>query len=352
MSANLNGVMLQGFHWFLKRDAFPGSNGRSLWKFLGDEADHLRRVGVDAVWIPPASKAAFGRGNSVGYDIYDHFDLGEFARHGDPERRTKYGSRGELLDCVRALRGGGRRIQVYADVVLNHKVGGGEDEYWAAVRVDKERRNWERWGDGFEEGEIDVRAYTKFDHAERGGAHSAFRWGARHFDSVDTAYKIRQRGVTFDDPKDKYVYRFLYNEEGYLPREKRFESWVSLEKGNYDYLTGCDLDYGRHDVREEMKYWGEWLARELELDGVRLDAVKHVCADYVREWLGHVRWKSGRELFAVAEYIAGDMGPLHAYIDRVSNYGEFPSASACSTSRSGSNSARPPAWARGSTSGD
>src|SRR5688500_3577956 len=182
MSANLNGVMLQGFHWFLKRDSFPGAGGGSLWKFLGDEAERLRRVGVDAVWIPPAYKAAFDRGNSVGYDVYDHFDLGEFA-HGDAHgSRTKYGTREELLDCARALRAAG--LQVYADVVLNHKVGGAEDGPWAAVRVDKERRSAERWGDGFEEGLIEVRAYTKFDHAERGGAHSSFRWGARHFDSV------------------------------------------------------------------------------------------------------------------------------------------------------------------------
>src|SRR5687767_3534465 len=69
MSANLNGVMLQGFHWFLKRDAFPGAGGGSLWRFLGDEAERLKRAGVDAVWIPPAYKAAFDRGASVGYDV-------------------------------------------------------------------------------------------------------------------------------------------------------------------------------------------------------------------------------------------------------------------------------------------
>ncbi len=97
-----------------------------------------------------------------------------------------------------------------------------------------------------------------------------------------------------------------------------------MEKGNYDYLTGCDFDYGRFDVREEMKYWGEWLVKELNLDGIRLDAVKHVNADFIQEWLGHVRWKAGKNLFAVAEYIAGDTGPLHNYITRVSAYGAYP----------------------------
>jgi alpha-amylase len=326
MSNYINGVMFQGFHWFLRHD-FPGSNNRSLWEFLRDEADHLRDAGMDAVWIPPAYKAAFNRTNSVGYDVYDHFDLGEFIAEYETDRRTKYGNKRQLLEAVRALHGDGanRPIQVYADVVLNHKVGGAEDDiYWEAVRVDKENRNLERWGDGFESGLIQVNSYTKFDHRERGGAYSSFEWRTRHFDSVDTARKIRQGSLIYDDPPGKYIYRFLNNEAGYVPHEKHFESWVSLEKGNYDYLTGCDMDYGRYDVREEMKYFGAWLAEELELDGVRLDAVKHISADYAREWLGHVRWKAGSDLFAVAEYIAADTAPLHSYIERVANRGDYP----------------------------
>jgi alpha-amylase len=319
---NPNGVMMQGFHWFLKHN-FPGSNGRSLWRFLGDEAAALKRAGVDAVWLPPASKAAFDRSNSVGYDVYDHYDLGEFTVRDETDGRTKYGNRQELLAAARSLRDAG--LGVYADIILNHKVGGAEDEgTWAAIRVDKEDRNSERWGEGFERGEIEIATYTKFDYAERGGRYSDFEWHARHFDSVDTAFQIRQGGAVFNDPPDKYIYRFLYNEEGFVPHDKRFESWVSLEKGNFDYLTGCDLDYGRRDVREEMKRWGEWLVGELGLDGVRLDAVKHIGADFAREWLGHVRWKSGRDLFAVAEYIAGGTGPLHDYVARVSAFGDFP----------------------------
>ncbi|MBD2473076.1 alpha-amylase [Nostoc sp. FACHB-145] len=326
MSAEVNGVMLQGFHWFLKPN-FPNSNGRSLWKFLKDEAEHFRNIGIDAVWIPPAYKAAFNRSNSVGYDVYDHFDLGEFTLPGEFDGRTKYGNKQELLEAVEALHGNGtnKRVQVYADVVLNHKVGGAEDGYWQAIRVDKENRNSEHWGDGFETGLIEIRTYTKFQHQERRGAYSTFEWSAKHFDSVDTAAKIRQNGLEFNDPQDKYIYRFIYNEEGYRPQQKQgFESWVSLEKGNYDYLTGCDFDYGRYDVREEMKYWGAWLANELKLDGVRLDAVKHISADYIQEWLGYVRWKTGKNLFAVAEYIAGDTNPLHNYIARVTTYGDYP----------------------------
>ena len=325
MTDHLNGVLLQGFHWFLKSN-FPGSGNRSLWKFLDEEADHLRKIGITAVWIPPAYKAAFDRTNSVGYDVYDHYDLGEFTIRNETSGRTKYGTKPELQQAIRSLHGDGTtpRIGVYADIVLNHKVGGQEDGYWTAIRVEKENRNRERWEPGFESGLMEARAYTRFEHAERGGAYSSFRWSARHFDSVDTAAEIRQNGATFQDPQDKYIYRFLFNELGYSPQQKQFSEWVSLEKGNYDYLTGCDLDYDRYDVREEMKFWGSWLVKELDLDGVRLDAAKHIGADYMREWLGHIRWKSGKPLFAVAEYIAGGTEPLHGYIGRVSAYGSFP----------------------------
>ena len=323
---NINGVMLQGFHWFLKRTEFPNSGGRKLYNFLKDEAANLRAIGIDSIWIPPVTKAAFNRSNSVGYDVYDPFDLGQFSAPGTSETETKYGSRTELLEAIEALHGNGsqRRISVYADVILNHKVGGDVDEFWEAVRVDKENRNQERWASDFESGLIEVKAFTKFDYPDRADEYSSFKWSAKHFDSVDAAKQIRQGGREFSDPQDKYIYRFLFNEQDYKPNVKKFSDWVSLEKGNYDYLTGCDIDYARFDVREEMKFWGQWLCETLKLDGVRLDAVKHFSADFTREWVGHVRSKVGKNLFAVCEYIAGDTKPLHSYIDRVTNQGAYP----------------------------
>ena len=55
MGTELNGVMLQAFHWFLDEDD-SAHQGKPLWVFLKDEADNLRRMGIDAVWIPPPCK--------------------------------------------------------------------------------------------------------------------------------------------------------------------------------------------------------------------------------------------------------------------------------------------------------
>jgi alpha-amylase len=337
MASDLNGVILQAFHWFMDPDdAFHG--GVPLWRFLASEADHFRELGIDAVWIPPACKAADGR-HDVGYGIYDHFDLGEFNRKGSVA--TKYGTKQDLHDAVNAMHGfedvngnlipqpGKKYIHVYADAVLNHKMDGApEAEFWDAVRVEPDDRRIERWAPGYESGPIAVRAYTGFDHPERNGRYSAFKWRARHFDSVDSVVEITQGGgPPFPDGRP-FIYRFLYNEEGYVPHVKAgFDPTASHEKGNYDYLTGVDLDYSRHDVREEMKYWGRWLTNTVGVDGYRLDAVKHVGSGFIREWLGDVRAATpGKDLFAVGEYLSGDIARLHAYLTDVTAMGPSPQA--------------------------
>jgi alpha-amylase len=327
VATELNGVMFQFFHWFL-----PSTP--TLWSTLKAEADNLRDAGIDAVWIPPPQKGAAGT-SSNGYDVFDHFDLGAYDQRGTV--RTKYGSKGELHAAINALHGyveqggqlqkidGARSIAVYVDIVLNQKFGGEPDpDLWQAIRVNPDDRLQEYWGTGFQRGPIEIRAYTWFRYPARAGVPSAFEWRARHFDSVDTVVEIVQNGASFTDQGASYIYRYLHNELGWVPPDKSFGAWVSLEKGNFDYLSGADIDFGRYDVREELKRWGAWLAAEIGADGLRLDAVKHYTADYAREWTGHVRAQTGRPLFTVGEYIAGDTGPLHAYLSQVTAAGPYP----------------------------
>ena len=67
---DMNGTMLQSFHWYTDGDSF-------LWKNIQETADYLKDIGITAVWFPPVYKCASGA-YSVGYDPYDLFDLGEF----------------------------------------------------------------------------------------------------------------------------------------------------------------------------------------------------------------------------------------------------------------------------------
>ncbi|HEY5908701.1 MAG TPA: alpha-amylase family glycosyl hydrolase, partial [Vicinamibacteria bacterium] len=113
---SLNGVMMQYFHWYS-----PGDG--SYWDETARHAQELAAAGITAVWLPPAYKGTGGP-NDVGYGVYDMYDLGEFHQKGS--ERTKYGTRVQYLRAVAALQGAG--LQVYGDVVLNHRMGGDATE--------------------------------------------------------------------------------------------------------------------------------------------------------------------------------------------------------------------------------
>ena len=70
--AVINGVLLQGFHWYT-------SNDGGLWKQLAADASALAQSGFTAIWMPPTYKGNSGV-DDVGYAVYDMYDLGEFDR--------------------------------------------------------------------------------------------------------------------------------------------------------------------------------------------------------------------------------------------------------------------------------
>src|SRR4051794_19852022 len=124
-----NGVMMQFFQWY---DPFGGK----LWDQLKSEVNNLTSAGFTGVWIPPCYKGSGGP-NDVGYGCYDLFDLGEFDQKNAV--RTKYGTRAQLLAAIGAARAAG--LQVYGDVVFNHKDGGDFTEDVQAQSVNWDDRN-------------------------------------------------------------------------------------------------------------------------------------------------------------------------------------------------------------------
>jgi alpha-amylase len=273
-----NGVIMQYFHWYAPADG-------SLWRELAARAVELSRAGFTAVWIPPCSKGSGGAAD-VGYGQYDLFDLGEFNQKGSI--RTKYGTRDELLEAIRAVQQSG--MQVYADVVFNHKDGGDETEEVMAQAVDWEDRNhatsdWQK-----------ILAWTKFTFEGRGTTHSEMKWQWWCFDSVS------YNEATHDA---KHLYKL---------KDKSFETEVSHEHGNFDYLMANDLDMGEERVREELMHWGRWFLETTGVDGFRCDAVKHIRSSWFPEWLKHLREHFNRELFSVGEYWSQDVSDLRDYI--------------------------------------
>ena len=277
----MNPTMLQGFHWYSEGDA-------KLYENTKNSADYLKELGISAIWLPPAYKAA-GGGYSVGYDPYDLFDLGEFEQKGTVS--TKYGNKKQYLDCTKALQEKG--ISVIVDIVLNHKAGGDETEKFHAIKVNPENRQ-QNVSDPFE-----IESYTKFTFPGREKKYSAFEWNFTCFSGVD--YALNQ---------EEGIFQIIHDfGDGW-------EEMIDDEKGNYDYLMYNDIDQRNPFVRKELNDWGKWYHDQVHFDGVRLDAVKHQSPDFYKEWLYNLRTNTQKNIFAVGEYWApGEVNLLQKYID-------------------------------------
>ena len=68
-------------------------------------------------------------------------------------------------------------------------------------------------------------------------------------------------------------------------RENIWSEGVDDENGNYDYLMFADLDFDNPEVVREMQDWGIWVSNELNLDGMRLDAIKHMNDQFIKHFL-------------------------------------------------------------------
>jgi len=278
----INGTMLQYFHWYLADDG-------NLWKQLKSEASRLKDLGFSTIWLPPAYKGASG-GYSVGYDVYDLYDLGEFDQKGSV--RTKYGTKQEYIDATDAIHHEGMRVMV--DIVLNQKAGGNEKEKIMVVKVDPEHRN------KVISAPFEIEAFTKFTFPGRGKKYSEFEWTSRCFSGVDYAEDINENGI----------FRI---QNGY---GDSFEKMVGNEKGNYDFLMSNDIDFRNPAVDEELLKWGKWYWDQVHFDAVRLDAVKHISPEFYLHWLHQLRERTWTEIFAVGEYWApGHLDLLLKYIE-------------------------------------
>ena len=263
----MNGTMIQYFHWY--------TQGGTLWQELSEQAKYLADLGITMTWLPPAYKGSSGK-DSVGYDAYDLFDLGEFDQKGSVA--TKYGTKEQYQHAVHCLRENG--VGAIVDIVLNHKAGGDELEHFDAVKVDPENR------EHVLSDPVAIRSYTKFTFPGRGEQHSNFKWDYTCFSGVDYA-----EGET-----EHVIYRIM-NGHG-----EGWEDVVGDEMGNYDYLMFSDIDHRNVEVRKELNYWGKWYYDQIGFAGVRLDALKHQSPDFYKEWLQLLRSNTGQNLFAVGEY--------------------------------------------------
>lgn len=273
----MNITIFQFFHWYYS----PEGN---LWRHVAAEAQHIADMGFTHVWLPPAYKSAYGV-FEPGYAVYDLYDLGEFDQKGTI--RTRYGTKDEYLQAIKALHEAG--LQVIADVVFNHMIGGDEKQKVLARTVKHDNRT-EFVGEPHE-----TEPFSLFTFPGRKGKYSDYVWDHRSFSGYCEGDEIKL---------------FLNDHTN-----GQWEEMIGDENGNYDYLMGNDIEFRNPHVREELKKWGCWYAEFTGIDGFRLDAVKHITPYFFNEWLDHMKTCFKKDFMVIGEYWRSKPEALLSYIE-------------------------------------
>ena len=262
---------MQAFYWEMNQGRYAEEypEEKNLWQLLTQRAEELSKVGITSLWLPPANKGAAGS-YDVGYGTYDLWDLGEFYQQGTV--RTKYGTKEELEEAITELHHQG--MEVYYDAVLNHRIGADESEM---VEL--------------KSGEL-AEVWTKFNFPGR-DKYSDFKWDWHCFDGIDWNQMTQQGG--------KYLF---VNKEW----DKSYAE---------DYIMGADIDYQNSEVREEVKNWGRWIVKEIDFDGFRLDASKHIDNDFIAEFINYLEQITDKDLRFIGESWEEDPNSLIAYLEQV-----------------------------------
>lgn len=101
-------IIFQAFYWDVPA-------GGTWYNTIAAAAPALKEAGFTHFWFPPPTKG-MGGANTMGYDLYDNYDLGQYYQKGTTE--TRFGSLAELQAAAAACE------NVLLDLVANHMMGG------------------------------------------------------------------------------------------------------------------------------------------------------------------------------------------------------------------------------------
>ena len=235
------------------------------WAEITRKMPELAEAGYQSLWLPPPTKGSGGL--SVGYDLWDPFDLGGKDQRGGI--RTRYGTEAELLQLVATAHRFG--IRIYFDNIMNHRAfdvpGFNEntpiDIYPGMAPEDFHLRVTE---DGF---------YRKWDNTRDWSS----TWQVQNLglaDLIDIAHETPNTNFGRNEGDEHPKYSFIRHPNN--PEYYCFD-----RNGNYvgfGNVTLADLAANpaayTEDVNASLIRNVRWLMDRTKADGLRLDAVKHV----------------------------------------------------------------------------
>jgi hypothetical protein len=247
------------------------------WAEITQKMPELAEVGYESIWVPPPTKA--GSQFSVGYDLFDPFDLGSKDQKGGYS--TKYGTYTELVDLIETAHRFG--IRVYFDNIMNHRgfdtplynTNSPANLYPGLVPEDFHLRSFVTNG---------VTLYRKWDNTRNWGdewqvynlgladlidiAQEPGEWNHNHGPS-EGWWTRKPRIVRDADNPEYYYWDATGKYVGFGPDNGLTKEYILANSNSY-----------REFVQDYLNRAARWLVATTYVDGFRLDAVKHARADF------------------------------------------------------------------------
>lgn len=232
----------------------PNARGEAMlqlfnqtWVEVTEKIPEIAEAGYTSLWLPPPTK---GMGSlSVGYDLFDPFDLGDKNQRGTI--RTKYGTKDELLEMVRIAHRFG--LRVYFDNIMNHR-GSEVPGYNEFVPTNIYP--------GMVPGDFHLRTIA--------GGFFRNVSSIRDYNDVWQVQNLSLLGLV-DIAHETPNTNFGPNEGDDAPKPV-----FVRHPNNPEYYFGLPPVPVADDVSAYLIRSVRWLFQETKCDGLRLDAVKHV----------------------------------------------------------------------------
>lgn len=290
----------------------------SPWENLDYRLPDIWQADYRGIWVPPPGRADSGD-SSVGYDIYDRFDLGR------PSQRTLYGT----ADGVKQFNTTAHRagLLTYADLILNH-----------CGFSDNNLNGFLNAGDypGF------VISVPFFPYGDFHDPNAGGDWEMRLAGLIDIAQEsdlqyIRQP-VDANDPRNIPPGHVpLYGRLADVPDAANAQFYPDRQGDSITFtnpFTGQRITKYRFNTADPMAgdpimenaaglllRHTQWMNEVVGFDGFRLDAMKHIPNWFFDEFYDNATYLNGRVMldgsrlnpFSFGEVYDGDLGKLLGY---------------------------------------
>jgi hypothetical protein len=267
------------------------------WSDLSQKMPELAEAGYTSLWLPQPAKG--GGALSVGYDLFDPFDLGDKNQNGTVA--TKYGTKAELLQMVETAHRFG--VRVYFDNVMNHRQGmvPGYDVYtptnvfpglWPQdfhlQTTSSGNRNWSNVQDW-------NNLWDVLNEPINGLCDLATEPGPVNFNFGPSLGSTTSKPVFVRQPSNPDYYMDTNTvllgswPGGGVTANGYSYSWAG---GSWHGFNGTNGQPVAERVEDYLTRAAMWTLYTTKCDGFRLDAVKHVPSpffgDYSTSWRGYL----------------------------------------------------------------